>query len=105
MIPSGSVGNSVRARSKEIDSEKHISTAHVYNQICEIDPEIWPHWIRDQRSWHLAADLEDGGRGFDIYLLKEWFEWSSIEMPAHYAGRRGEKDILEHLGVQDIKHS
>ena len=88
--------------STEIDPNKHVSTAHIYNKIVEIDPDIWPHWIRDQRSWHLSAEIEQGGREFDIYLMKEWFEWASIEMPSHYAGRRGEKDILEHLGVSDI---
>lgn len=91
--------------SSEIDPEKHISTAQVYRKICEIDPDLWPHLLRDQRSWHLAADLERGGRGMDVYLLKEWFEWASIEMPAHYAGRRKESDILKHFGVQDIKHA
>ena len=88
--------------STEIDPNKHVSTAHIYNKIVEIDPEIWPHWLRDQRSWHLSAEIEQGGRGFDIYLLKEWFEWASIEMPSYYAGRRGEEDILEQLGVSDI---
>ena len=89
--------------STEIDPNKHVSLSHVYNKIVEIDPEIWPHWLRDQRSWHLSADIEQGGREFDIYLLKEWFQWASIEMPSHYAGRREERDILDHFGVEDIK--
>ena len=88
--------------STEIDPTAHISTTHVYKRIVSIDPNIWPHWIRDQRSWHLSAPEEKGGRGFDAYLLKVWFEWASMEMPAYYAGRRKEKDILEALGVEDI---
>jgi len=87
---------------REIDPESHISTTHVYNRICKIDPNIWPHWIRDQRSWHLSADEEDGGRGFDSYELREWYKWASMDMPAYYAGRRGEKDILDKLGIKDV---
>lgn len=86
-----------------IDPNEHISRTYIYKKICEIDPDIWPHWIRDQRSWHLSEDIELDGRGFDSYLLKEWYAWESIEMPAHYAGRRGEADILEHFGVEDIR--
>ena len=89
--------------STEIDPEKHISTSHVYNKIVEIDPDVWPHWIRDQRSWHLSAKIKDDGRDCDSYLLKKWFDWASIEMPARYAGRREEEDILDHFGVEDIK--
>jgi len=86
-----------------INPDTHISSAHIYNKIREIDPDIWPHWIRDQRSWHLSAGVEEGGRDFDSYELKEWFAWASMDMPAHYAGRRSEEDILRKLGVEDIK--
>ena len=79
-----------------------VSRTYVYKKILEIDPTIWPHWLRDQRSWHLSAPVEQGGRGFDSYELKEWFKWKSMDMPAHYAGRRGEEDILRKLGIQDI---
>ena len=41
----------------------------------------------------------------DIYLLKKWFDWATMEMPAKYAGRRDERDILEHFGVIDIQHT
>lgn len=85
-----------------IDPESHISTTHVYNKICSISPDIWPHWIRDQRSWHLSAKIHEGGRGFDSYMLKAWFAWSSMDMPSYYAGRRTEKDIRRELGIEDI---
>lgn len=85
--------------SKTIDPESHISSTHVYNKVCKIDGDIWPHWLRDQRSWQLSAPEEEGGRGFDAYLLKAWFEWASMDMPAHYAGRRKEKDIMKALGI------
>ncbi len=89
--------------SREIDPQSHISTTHVYNKICEIDKDIWPHFLRDQRSWQLSAKLEKGGRDFDSYELKEWFNWKSMEMPSHYAGRRSEEDIRRKLGIKDVK--
>lgn len=90
---------------RRIDPNSAISSTYVYKKICEIDPDIWPHWLRDQRSWQLSAKLEDGGCGFDVYLLKEWYEWESEYMPFHYAGRRAEKDILKAYGVSDIKRT
>ncbi len=89
--------------SKKVNQDKPASTSHVYNKVCEIDPDIWPHWLRDQRSWHLAAKVEDNGRGFDAYELREWFGWTSMDMPSKYAGRRGEEDILRKLGIADVK--
>lgn len=88
---------------RKINPNRHISTTHVYKKITAIDPDIWPHWLRDQRSWHLSAEIEQGGSGFDAYELKEWFGWTSMDMPAQYAGRRGEKDILRKLGIEDVK--
>ena len=88
--------------SKTINPDKHISRETIYKTICEIDPNIWTHWLRDQRSWQLSAPIEQGGRGFDSYLLKEWFNWASMDMPSHYAGRRSTLDILNMLGVKDI---
>jgi integrase len=87
--------------SKTIDPERHASHAYIYNKIIEISPDIWCHWLRDQRSWHLSAPIEQGGRGFDVYLLKAWFAWKSMEMPAHYAGRREEREILDAFGLED----
>ena len=88
--------------STTIDPNSHISSTYVYLKIREIDDDIWPHWLRDQRSWHLSAPAEKGGREFDIYLLKSWFRWESMDMPAHYAGRREEKEILEALGLEEF---
>lgn len=88
--------------SKTIDPDEHASDAYVYNNILEISPDIWCHWLRDQRSWHLSAPVEQGGRGFDVYLLRAWFEWKTLDMPAHYAGRREERAIFEALGLQDF---
>ena len=88
---------------RTIDPNSMVSRVYVYERICEIDPDVWPHWIRDQRSWHLSAEIEQDGRGFDSYELKEWYAWASMDMPAHYAGRRGEEDILRKLGIQDIQ--
>jgi len=85
----------------EVEPSRHVSAATVYNTVTGIDPGVWPHWLRDQRSWQLSAPPERGGRGFDAYLLKAWFEWGSLSMPAHYAGRRSEKDILAALGVDE----
>ena len=80
-----------------IISDSHISTTTVYEKVTAIDPDVWPHWIRDQRSWHLS-DI----RGLDPYELKAWFEWSSMEMPAHYAGRRREKDLARALEIKKL---
>ncbi len=77
--------------------DKYISSTSIYEKIVAIDPGIWPHWIRDQRSWHLS-DV----RGLDPYELKTWFEWGSIEMPAHYAGRRMEKEMKIALGIEEL---
>ncbi len=87
---------------REVDPEAHASSAHVYRKIVDIDPDIWPHLLRDQRSWQLSAKVERGGRGLDIYLLRKWFEWKSMAMPAYYAGRREESDLLDALGVVDL---
>lgn len=87
---------------REIVPNSHISKYPVYTKIIAIDPDIWPHWLRDQRSWQLSAKPEEGGRGFDAYLLKAWFEWARIDMATHYAGRREEKDILAALGLKEV---
>lgn len=50
------------------------------------------------------AKLEEGERGFDILLLREWFGWATLEMAGYYAGRRGEKDIMKQFGVKPIKY-
>jgi len=84
---------------RELNSSKHMSPVLLYKRIRAIDDDIWPHWLRDQRSWHLSAPIEDGGRAFDSYLLKAWFEWATMEMPAHYAGRRQESDIAAAMGL------
>lgn len=94
--------NSKNKFSRRINPDRHISTTHVYNNICEIDKDIWPHWLRDQRSWQLYAKVEEGGRELDSFELKDWFGWARMDMPAHYAGRRSDKDILRRLGVKDI---
>lgn len=92
-----------RARfSREIIPNKHTSASTVYNKICAIFPDIWPHWIRDQRAWHLAAKPEEGGRDLDPYDHRKWFEWARMDMPLHYVGRRTEKDMMRALGIKKI---
>lgn len=85
-----------------IDPERHVSVATIYKKICEIDENIWPHWIRDQRAYHLAAKKEDGGRELDPYDHRAWFEWARMDMPLYYVGRRAEKDIAKALGIKKI---
>lgn len=81
----------------KVEPLRHVSVSTVYNHIVTIDPGIWNHWLRDQRSWHLSEE-----RGFDAYLLKSWFSWARMDMPALYAGRRSEKDILTQLGIEKL---
>ena len=80
---------------KEKSYTKAATRQHVRNVVMEINALIWPHWLRDQRSWHLSKEL-----GFDAYLLKAWFDWSSLDTTTRYAGRREDRDIMEHLGVE-----
>ena len=61
-----------------IDPDRHISGASVYNKICQIDKNVWPHWIRDQRAYHLAAKKDKGGRELDPYDHRAWFEWARM---------------------------
>jgi len=76
--------------------DKHTSPQNIYNYITNIHPTVWPHWIRDQRSYFLRDVL-----GFNIYELKEWFAWSSIEMPAHYV-RAEEESMLRKQGLSRV---
>lgn len=77
--------------------DRHISVSTVYDRITAIDPDIWPHWIRDQRSWHLSKV-----RDLDSFDLRKWFEWGSMDMPAKYAGRRSEEDLARALGIKRL---
>jgi len=88
--------------SREIEPNKHTSKSTVYNRISDIDESIWPHWIRDTRSWHLSASPKDGGLGLDPYELRDWFKWESIEMAAHYAGKRREEEMAKAMGIKEI---
>lgn len=82
-----------------IDPDRHISASTVYNKVCEINENVWPHWIRDQRAYHLAAKKKDGGRDLGPYDHRAWFEWARMDMPLYYVGKRTEKDIAKALGI------
>lgn len=93
------LSGSTRGRYTVNAPDKPASRRVIYGDITSIDDTIWPHWIRDARSWHLGAKVEQGGRGFDAFLLKTYFGWARMDMAAHYAGRRDEDDIMDAFGI------
>jgi len=84
---------------RELNPLKHATRQYVRKVIIGIDDNIWPHWCRDQRSWHLSTSIERGGLGFEPFLLRSWFSWSRMETTLKYAGRRDEEDVLRKFGA------
>ena len=75
--------------SSESDMEKPATRSLVYKRISMISKNLWPHRVRDLRALHLAGKRKDGGYHFDVYAMKDWFGWKSVEMPAYYVGSGG----------------
>lgn len=74
--------------SREIIPDQHTSRSNVYRKIREIDPSLWVHGLRGLRASHLVAE-----RGFDVFNLTKWFNWSDTKVPTTYV----------QLDVEDLK--
>jgi integrase len=79
--------------------DEHTSTTRIYLKVREISDDLWCHWFRAQRaSFHVFV------RNMDIFQLKDWFMWKSVDMPAHYINKtlRG---MAEQMGIEKIPSS
>ncbi len=64
--------------------------------VREISDDLWCHWFRAQRaSFHVFV------RNMDIFQLKDWFMWKSVEMPAHYINQTL-KGMAEQMGIEKV---
>ena len=56
--------------------------------VREIDPEIWPHWLRHQRASHLAQVLNP-------FELREKMAWAKLDTAIEYVHSVADKKIRE----------
>jgi len=78
----------------------HTSHQNIYNKINQIytgeilgSEGIWCHWLRAQTASFLIEVV-----GLDPYAIKDWFNWSSLEMSSQYF-KRSPVQRAEKLGV------
>lgn len=57
-----------------------IGRSRAYQIITDLDPKVWLHWLRHQRFSHVAETM-------DVYDLKEYAVWESIEPAVDYVHR------------------
>jgi len=76
------------------------SRTHIWKRITEIDEHIFPHLLRSMRAFSLTAKKEFGGRDFDAWTLRSWYQWSSMNSALSYVGNRDERQILEALDLR-----
>ena len=67
-----------------------------YKLIVKWNPNIWLHWIRGQRAFNLHVVY-----GFDIFQLKDWFNWSKIDTPAWYI-RQSLTKFAKDFGIKNV---
>lgn len=77
-------------------SDGHISRVTVWRRILEISEDLYPHFLRSQKARFLV-----NVRGFDVFLLTDFFDWKSSDTPLSYIGSRL-KDQQEALGIKKI---
>jgi len=78
----------------EIVPGKHTSRVRIYNLTTEISKDLFPHWFRSMRASFLVYV-----RRFNIFELKQWFAWKSMDTPGSYV--RG-VELAEKLGIQEL---
>ena len=75
---------------------EHTSCTRLYLLVREISDDLWPHWFRAQR-----ASFNAFVRKMNIFDLKEWFMWKSVDTPAHYINQTLE-GMAKQMGIRNI---
>lgn len=60
----------------------------------QIHKDLFPHWFRSMRASFLVYV-----RNFNVYALKQWFMWKSLDTPGSYV--RG-VELAEKLGIMEL---
>ena len=72
------------------------STTRLYLKVREISDDLWCHWFRAMR-----ASFNVFVRKMDIFALKDWFQWKSVDTPAHYVNQSLEKQAKQ-MGIKQV---
>ena len=77
----------------------HCSPRTVHNRITELHPDLFPHLLRPLHARFLRSHFKSKGKNFDGPEIKEYFNWSTLEMADLYLGA---EKIAGLMGIEDL---
>ena len=79
--------------------DEHTTTRTVQNRINELHPDLFPHLIRPLHARFLKAYFKEKGKDFAGSEIKEFFNWSTLEMADLYLGA---EKIAGLMGIEEL---
>ena len=85
--------------SREPVTDDHTTTRTVQNRINELHPDLFPHLIRPLHARFLKAYFKEKDKDFAGSEIKEYFNWSTLEMADLYLGA---EKIAGLMGIEEL---
>jgi len=84
---------------REPHKDKSTTARTVQNRINELHPDLFPHLLRPLHARFLRSHFREKGLRFDGPEIKEYFNWSTLEMADLYLGA---EKIADLMGIEDL---